>query len=448
MAWIGTPVFLVCGRTSGPTPALLTPLISNPTRTCFALVSAAALLGAAGLSGCSDLEAGARPPLILITIDAVRADHVSAYGHDRLTTPNIDALAERGMRYDYVLSPTPWSAPAHAALLAGQDPDTLEFTSLDGEGLDPTTTLLPERLYARGYDTWCVLAHEFLHPRWHLTQGVRHVNKLPLAVASGPARHTAVTDAALEAAADRGSRPFFLWVHYEGPRAPFEAPGEPVFEADASYTGPVTSKVSLRGLLEIQTSLDDADRAEAARLYDEELQRIDAELGRLLAGLTEAGLGDAVIAVTSPHGYALGERGHFGDAALLHDDLVRVPWVLAGPGVAHGVIQDPVSLIDVAPTLFALTGMEVHPDDPPMEGFVALPKFPAPARPLFASTRRAVDLRAVVEGDLKLIRNNRNGSEELFDVYADPDESLEMSGSRAIEKDALSRRLDARYPPE
>ena len=408
----------------------------------------ALLLGASGLGGCSDVEAGRRPPLILITIDAVRADHVSAYGYGRRTTPNLDALAERGMRYAYVLSPTPWSAPAHAALLTGQDPDSLDFTSLDGEGLDPRTIMLPERLHARGYDTWCVLAHDFVHPRWHLTQGVRHVDTAPIDVPSGPARHAAVTDAALRAAEARGSRPFFLWVHYEGPRAPFEAPGDAVFEGDASYAGPVTSDVSLRGLLEIQASLDDDDRAEVARLYDEELQRIDAELGRLLAGLTDAGLGDAVVAVTSPHGYALGERGHFGDAALLHDDLVRVPWVLAGPGVSHGVIQDPVSLIDVAPTLFALADLVVHPDDPPMQGIVALPKYPAPARPLFASTRRAVDLRAVVEGDLKLIRDNRTGHEDLFDVYADPDESLEMSGSRAIEKDALSRRLDARFGPK
>ena len=168
----------------------------------------------------------------------------------------------------------------------------------------------------------------------------------------------------------------------------------------------------------------------------------------MLAGLADAGLGEAVVAVTSPHGYALGERGHFGDAALLHDDLVRVPWVLAGPGVSHGVIQDPVSLIDVAPTLFALADLVVHPDDPAMQGIVALPKYPAPPRPLFASTRRAVDLCAVVEADLKLIRDNRTGHEDLFDVYADPDESLEMSGSRAIEKDALSRRLDQRFGPE
>jgi arylsulfatase A-like enzyme len=201
----------------------------------------------------------ARPSLILLTLDTTRGDHLGAQGVHRGLTPNLDALAARGARYARAVSPAPLTLPAHCSLLTGLDPSGHGVHDNGTAALPAGLPTLATALAGHGYATAAFVASRVLDKRFGLDRGFATYDDQMAAERIGeygyPERDAAaVTNAALAWAAARPrGRPYFLWVHYYDPHAPYAAPG--------------------------------GDAAVPAARYAAEVSYMDREIGRLLKGL-------------------------------------------------------------------------------------------------------------------------------------------------------------------
>jgi arylsulfatase A-like enzyme len=274
--------------------------------------------------------------LVLIVIDTLRADHLGAYGSSEASTPVLDALAARGTRFAQAMTPAPITLPAVSSLLTGRLPFHHGVRDNDRYTLPETELTLAERFRGAGWRTQAVVASAILASDRGLSQGFEtyedkfappfpiHTPTLEVfadELARSQRRADAVTDLALAGLAGLGDEPFFLFVHY--------------FDVHSYYDPPPPYREKHRN-----------------NLYDGEVSFVDAEIGRLLEGLAKRP--DALIVVVSDHGEGLGEHGET-STVLLHQSTVQVAFLAAGPGVPVGLVRtDPVSLVDVEPTLAAI----------------------------------------------------------------------------------------------
>ncbi len=275
--------------------------------------------------------------LLVVTLDTTRPDHLGCYGDARAETPRLDRLAAEGLRFTEAVSVAPVTLVAHSSLFTGTYPTTHGVRHNAEYRLRPEAATLAEALSAAGYDTAAFVSAFVLDARYGLDQGfARYDDRVEAATSGGFATGTnerradRTTDAALAWLAQRpAGKPFFGWVHYFDPHAPYLPP--------APY-----------------------DQRFAGRLYDGEIAFTDSQVGRLLDGLAARGLDrDTVVLVAGDHGESLGEHGESTHDIFVYDATLRVPLLLRVPGVPPGVVSDrQVSLVDVLPTLLDLLGVK------------------------------------------------------------------------------------------
>lgn len=359
------------------------------------------------------LPAGRRRPtnLLLISIDALRADRMGLYGYQRPTTPNIDAWAKAGVVFDRFYSPTPCTRWALPLMQLSRWPSHIDWNRRpwphavrDGE------TTLAELLRAARKSTAAVWA---FRSDFGLRQGFAYWNN---AGARPGARAPEVTRAALEMLEQFKHRPFYLWVHYFDPHAPYRRHGQP----DLPRFGSAPS-----------------DR------YDEEIALVDREVGTLLAAIEEEGLADdTLVVLTADHGEEFGDHGGQAHWGQLYEELIHIPLVMVGPGLDAARLGVGASLADLAPTLLDLLAVRGRRKQPwagsslvPWISAAAAggPPPPTEDRPVFASLaffptdgHRA---RAVIVGDDKLVYDPPSGLMELYDLADDPGERRNLAGA-------------------
>ena len=318
----------------------------------------AVILFGAGCSGGS--SSGQVGSVLLITIDTLRADHVSCYGYERATTPRLDERAATGVRAEWAFSACSQTAPSHASILTGKYP---RFHTVGVHNakyvLHPGADTLAERCRAAGLRTEAVVSNFVLHRKFGLAQGFdvyedgfpdRELNReMPEQVAENT---TDEAIAALERV--RGDR-FFAWLHYQDPHGPYDAPSAPDsarFDAKPSggaedLTLEIGEKIDGFGAIPpYQVFGEERTLGEYERRYDLEIAYLDEQLGRLFAALEEGGfLEDTLVIVTADHGEAFGEDGfYFAHGHSLGLDQTRVPLVFFGAGVGAGrTISSPVA---------------------------------------------------------------------------------------------------------
>ncbi len=299
----------------------------TPRALAFTSLLAAAIT-AAGCSG--DDDPGPPPPaLVLITIDTWRADHL-----DHSLTPNIHALAEEGWRFDNAFTPVGLTSPAHASLLTGLMPARhgMRANNHHGSTLRWSVETVAEQLRKRGWRTAAFVSAYPAGPEGGLSQGFQ--------VFDGPEASERSGDIAADKAAGwlgtiPAREPLFLWVHLYEPHGPYAPP-----QQDATAVG---------------ASRSDRD------LYAAEVHAADRMLGPLLRAAQQRG---ATIAVTSDHGEVLDEEVcSWQHERSIHEAVLRVPLVIAGRGVHDPALREEwVGLVDVMPTLLALTEQPAMPD--------------------------------------------------------------------------------------
>jgi arylsulfatase A-like enzyme len=433
-------------------------------------------------------------PLILISLDTTRADHLGAWGRPGARTPVLDRLARRGVLFRNAMTAAPTTLASHTSIMTGLYPHTHGVPE-NGWVIGETNTLLAQRLKRSGYATAGVAGSFALSSLFGIDRGFDRWDESfdlllhPLERDQNQRRAAAVTEAAIAAAERLGSGPAFLFVHYFDPHAPYDPPppcgrddGAPAPGLDdlrelvAEHQEAIAPgegrglHVVFDGLTRaILTGAAGAPRAgERDRLlgslYEGEIACMDAEIGRLLDALEAQGLLDqAVVVVVGDHGETLWEHGDFYNHGLaLYQTTIHVPLLIRLPGDRHAgrVVDEPVSTVDILPTILALLGLEAPglADGVSLLGAIegrALARGPLfseatqPGGSRFdregAAWRNSSRARAVRDGRWKLIHTPYLEHWELFDLASDPSERVNLlAGSGPPPPDAAGAALSLR----
>ena len=390
---------------------------------CLAALCLLPLLAACGGGAGSEV---ARPRhLLLVTLDTVRADHLGAYGYAAAETPNLDHLAQAGLRFDQAMSPVPLTLPSHASLLTGRLPLEHGVRHNGARPLAAGTETLATRLTTCGFDTAAFVGAFVLDHRFGLNRGFGHYDD---DIARDPGRDlrleaerpaSEVVDRALawlarEEAAP--ARPQFLWLH--------------LYDAHAPYTPPAPF----------------AER-HPDQPYDGEIAAVDAQLGRLLAAVRQRLGADVLVAVVADHGESLGDHGESTHGLLLYQPVLRVPLLLAGPGLPAGrTVATPVGLTDLAPTLAGLLGCAGEVPlgtGRDLSGYLRAGDEP-PGADLYAETQYPTlfgwsPLTALRRGAFKYIAGPRP---ELYDLNQDRGEEHDLLHREPATARPLAARLE------
>jgi arylsulfatase A-like enzyme len=315
-----------------------------------ALVTALATLASAGCSR------PAKPNVILISLDALRADHLGCYGHERDTSPNLDRMAAEGTLFERGFSPTAWTLPGHASMLSGRVPRRHGATR-SGTAIREDVPLLTEILSSEGYATAAVVNAPFMQAKFGFGRGFDSYAYVPKLEVE---RHQQTVLDTLER---HGDAPFFFFFHYMSVHDPY-APEERFNRFVGTYEQPI--RITGERLLKLWRAMDRGE----AELNEDEVRylndlyaggvlSIDARIGEILDLLEREGLhDDTIVIVTADHGEEFMEHGSIVHTKTLYDELLHVPLILRGPGVPRGVrVRSIASLIDIAPTVLALVGL-------------------------------------------------------------------------------------------
>lgn len=385
------------------------------------------------LSACSGASAPpARPNFVIVLIDTLRADRLHYAGYWKKQSPSFDEIQRQSAWFPHAYSTSSWTIPSVASLfvsqLASQHRVVLWGSPLPGEdttfvevlrdhgyrtgGFTANRLMAPSRGFAQGFDAYKLVLHPFMRPD----------TKPGTERAIAPAR--AVTRKALQwlEEAAGSDRPFLLYIHYMEPHTPYLcADGA----GDACRVG---AAVLNRRILSGQWKFDERDHSLIESLYDADVERMDAALGELWSRLDQLGaLENTWVVVTADHGEQLGERGWYVHGKTLFQPLIRIPLLISPPSREGSIVELPVSLVDLAPTLLELAGVEVPASFVGRSLVGALDGSPPPSRPVVAELfplSREPDPQyrhrlAVVDATQSLVLGV-DGSVAHFDLTQDP----------------------------
>lgn len=362
-------------------------------------------------------SAGEKPPVILISIDTLRADHLSAYGY-KTPTPNIDAFADKGTIYTQIDAQVPLTLPSHAALMTS----TYPFESrveVNGDAVPPGSVTLAAVLRANGYHTAAFIGSMVLDRRYGLDQGFEFYDS-PFGMAHVRRDAALVTRAALQWLEKNAGQPAFAFLH--------------LYDLHTPYTLPQVAGLTPN-----------------VGGYDAELQHVDQTLGRFREALMRDGLWDkALVVVLADHGEGLHDHGETSHGYFVYESTVHVPLIFhwpAGSVKYSERIDQSGGLLDVAPTIVDF----LHLTKPPsFEGESLLSAHPDHA--VYGESiypRQAfgwAPLRSLRVGSYKYIDAPRP---EFYDLAKDPAERVNILPAHVREAREMKARvagLMAKHP--
>lgn len=358
--------------------------------------------------------------VLLITIDTLRFDYLSCYGNERVQTPHIDSLSERGVTFDHAVAQIPLTLPSHTSIMTGLYPTHHGVHDNGGFYLDPKLTTLAEIFKAQGFTTAGFIAGFPLDSRFGINQGFDfYDDKLPvrtanLDVAMPQIPGNRVVDDVLDWLKTSKTSKWFLWMHLYDPHHPYAPP--------------------------------EAYRLKYPRnLYAGEVGFVDDQLGRVFDYLSAKGLLDSTLVVfVADHGESLGAHKERTHGIFTYETTLHIPLIFAGPGVPKGPrVPTLVREIDIAPTILSLMKF---PSDRNMDG-VSLVDYWKPGSdrmglPTFFEAlsvnldRNWAPIRGFYSGDYKYIELP---VPELYNLKDDPSE---LNNLCAQDKDLCSKYHD------
>ncbi len=428
--------------------------------------------------------------VVLVWVDTLRRDHLSAYGYGRATDPFLRRLSREGTLFANCITQATWTQPASASLLASLYPATHGVRDF-ADRLPDAATTLAEVYRAAGYATVSYSSIRFTGRASNLQQGFEELHEdasLPEPGTSKTAR--VYVERLLPWLARHREVPFFVFLHVADPHDPYRP--EPPYDrlwadparareheerldrARAAIGDPLLRRFGMPTRADLEAAGVDAETHVAydRAWYDGAIRGMDAELGRLVAGLREQGLGErTLVAVAADHGEEFLEHGRTFHGQSVYGELTNVPLVLWQPGrvPAGRVVEEPVEIVDVLPTLLAASGLPV-PEAAQGRSLLPLLAGSGRPRPVFAEkalTRhpgapppRDTESYAVVDGGWRLIHHVRRPpgtpEYELFDERRDPLNRRDLASREPEHVRRLARLLAqwraateaARLPPD
>ncbi len=414
-----------------------------------------------------------RPNVLLITLDALRADTCSIHGGP-VPTPNLARLCAGGVQFTQARVVAPWTLPsvfsmfASSYCLPSEDEGFYQFPA--------GAVTLSETLSARGYRTAALVGNWLLGNRAATLRGFerqRVVNNYDEVRAPAlrltpflrdallrvfPSRFAArpldtsgmLTYHALAFLRGNANRPFYLWVHFMDPHDPYDPPER---YRDSAGPWPFFTARGWGEKVKGATSdyaLSADEKAYIRQLHEEEVRYVDECLGRLLDEVERLSLGEETFVVAlSDHGEEFWDHGGYYHGQSLHEELLRVPFVAAGPGLEAGrVVEEAVSALDVMPSLAGWVGVEADSSwqGESLDALLDSQPGGSSQSPHFfygvADYLEPIHEYAVLEGDLKLIRCRAEPYYRLYDLKHDPGEAVDVASRKPHRAEALQEKLD------
>jgi arylsulfatase A-like enzyme len=327
------------------------------------------------------------PDVLLVSLDTLRADRLSSYGHSRDTTPNLDALAARGVRFADAIAPSVHTAPSHMSVLTGMLPFAHGVFNRDLRSptvfaLESSVPTLPQLVSEAGWRTAAMVQEGQLLPEVGFARGFDAADF----VHDSFLGRVAALDGYL--ATQPADAPQFVFVHTYEPHAPYLPPRTFDFQSfygryhDRAYDGgfraateklldgPPGAKVGAPQFDAVKDPFPE-DVQFLSDLYDENVRWTDHVFGKLLATWDQyRDLSNTIVIVFSDHGEAFQEHGRFGHEEGLFRELVHVPLIVAGPGITAGVVEETTALLGLPAALLTLLDVDVpRTMAPPIAGF-------------------------------------------------------------------------------
>ncbi|HKQ97048.1 MAG TPA: sulfatase [Candidatus Polarisedimenticolia bacterium] len=434
------------------------------------ILDAAILLGF-GLAayGCAPRPTLPPPNILLVTVDTLRPDHLGAAGYPRATSPHIDGLALRGVRFSQAVTAAGRTVQSFPSILTGVIPPThgLRYEGQSHELLAGRTTLTGV-LRKAGYDTFAVTQglNVGLHRDFAIYDPDIYLDPQGNKVRVPTRNDREASAKALQWLRGRRDHkePFFLWLRYNAPHWPYDPPAPYAEMFDPDYHGAHTFNEEARPGVERgdiifgKTRLPAREVEHAVAHYDGEVAYADAALGDLLAGIEGLGaFGRTIVLVTADHGESLGEHDYFFEhGAYLYEPTVRVPLIITAPGrLPEGrTVASLARTIDIAPTLIDLAGLPIPKE---MEGRSLVRRArgeeDGPAPPAYSESGRNFyreNPRQYVEGiagKWRMMRDDRYKllmipkepapEWELYDLAEDPGETKNVVATLPAETERL-----------
>jgi len=296
-------------------------------------------------------DASRPPDIVLVAVDTLRADHLGVYGYDRDTSPNIDALAARGVRFHRAYAQSGWTLASFSSLLTGLYPhqhrvgrDSYDVARFGR--LPPETTTLAEALKAKGYATHAIVNNAFVAPEFRLSQGFDVYDYKGATNDAHRSAEEAVSQT-IELLRQERDEPLFVWLHLMEPHLNYDPPdsvdGHKV--RDRFWTGTIPEAFGPDGRNPAgwgdvgegrTTPVPENLRYTKAR-YDEEIFGLDVVMGQLVDELDKQDRwGRTMMVLTSDHGEEFWDHGAFEHGHALYGELTRVPLIVAGAGMPEG----------------------------------------------------------------------------------------------------------------
>ena len=319
--------------------------------------------------------------VILITMDALRPDHLSCYGYQKSKTPNIDLLAEQGLLFENVLSSAPHTFPSFSSMFTSVYPDALSFCQF--YPIPEAFPTLAETLADDGVDTAAVLTNPYLSPEFQITRGFNyyyhafepgflkkikgtHLNLFLGRILNRVAfeeNAEVLTGQAIKWIDKNHSRPFFLWLYLIEAHYPYGDLWIKGAAKDPDYKGVLGDNLNdpklAEKIMDGSGNFSPEDIRHIEYLYDRDIRYADAQLGRLFQYLKDNGLWEkTAIILVADHGEAFGEHKLLGHSNHLYWEYTHIPMLIKMPGAAAArTVKAQVELLDLYPTILDIFGV-------------------------------------------------------------------------------------------
>lgn len=333
------------------------------------------------------------PNVLLVTIDSLRADHLSTTEYERETTPVADALADDGVHFTQAIANGPSTRSSFPSILTSTYPlmyggytylsdnrpfiaRTMSEAGYETAAFHSNPHVGAPQNYDTGFNTFNDTAEgseemaslkdrveRHLDPNGLLYRFLRRAYHLASMATDSAAyaRASTINENAINWLTKQRdpNEPFFLWVHYMDVHYPFQPPEESMRELGLE---PLSNRrvADLNGRMQEEPeSLDEADKEDLLKLYDAEIRYTDHALGELLDQLERLGVRDGTAVIyCADHGEAFGEHGRYGHHPYLYDELLKVPFIIDAPEISASSCDKQIELVDIGPTVYDLTGVD------------------------------------------------------------------------------------------
>jgi arylsulfatase A-like enzyme len=364
-----------------------------------------------------ELPPAVKPPkhVLLLVVDALRADHVSCYGYKKNTSPNIDLLSQRGVRFTNAYSASPFTRYAFPILLTGRlIPEISWNPDIFPPGISDKNTTIAEIMRDAGFKTAAFLTYYAMTTPWGMTQGFDHVDD-DLAVAPsefyGSITSEGIVDRTVKWIEANAKERWFAFVHFMD-----------VHSTYVKHEGIPTFGKGKEGL------------------YDGEVFFADRAIGRLLARMAELGLeGDTAVVLMADHGEMLGAHGEKTHGSSVWQEALRIPLILVSPGIKPGVAPCVASHVDVAPTILNLVGIDGGKYG--MTASTLVPDLLGSCDPDREIVSELNNFRVIVGPRYKLIHRTISQTDQLYDIAEDPGEQRDLSEENPKLLEQMKERL-------